>query len=387
MKKPENLKAYVKYMPTAVFCLFIFAVMIMYIVIPDSDFSALEKRSLSDMPKPAVNTALDGSFGKDFETYLADQMPLRTFWVGTNAYYNLFSGRNGQNGVYKAKDDYLMAEPVRDNPLLEKNISYINEFIENVQIPSYVCIVPTSGYIYSNELPAVHYEYNDDDIIEKAHELFRETSEYTKFVDITDKFKELSADEQLYYKTDHHWTSLGAYECYKLLGKAMGFTPTNIRDFEIESHDGFYGTNYSKSALWFTPSESIELWKNTNHSGNSITVSLQDGEDVTVSNSMFFEENLNTQDQYTVFLGGNHAMVRIKNEQYSGDKKLLVLRDSYSHCIAPFLADNYSEIVLIDLRYYKDNVSELVKSEEIDQLLVLYSLDSIVNSTDIAYLF
>lgn len=383
MKKSKN---FLKYTPTFAFCIIIFLIPILYVVIKDSEFSTLEKRKLSQFPTPTVETVFNGQFGKDFETYLNDQMPLRTFFVGTNAYYDQLSGRNGTNGIYNAKDDYLMVTPVEEIPTLENNIKYISEFIENIDTQTYICVVPTSGYIYSNELPANHYEYKDGEIIGKIKNNFTNFKN-AEFIDLIDSFKSLSKGEQLYYKTDHHWTSLGAYECYNILGEHMNFTPTPRDEFTIEKYDNFYGTNYSKSALWFTPSETLEIWDNKNRPENSIKMYITEAGEITVSDELFFRENLDTNDQYTAYLDGNHAMVTITNENAKTDKKLLILRDSYSHCLAPFLADNYSEIVLIDVRYYLNPVSEIVKDKGIDEILILYSLDSIVDSTDIAGIY
>lgn len=383
MKKSKKL---LKYMPTFTFCLLIFLIPVLYLTIKDTDFSPLEKRKLSQFPKPTVETVFNGKFGKDFETYLNDQMPLRTFFVGTNAYYDQLSGRNGMNGIYNAKDDYLMVTPIKETPILENNIKYISEFVETINTPSYICVVPSSGYIYENELPANHCEYNDREIIGKIENNFTNFKN-TKFINIIDSFKSLSKGEQLYYRTDHHWTSLGAYECYRILGGHMNFTPTPQNSFDVEKYDNFYGTNYSKSALWFTPGETLEIWNNTNRPENSLNVAITEAGEVTVAHDVFFRENLNTNDQYTAYLDGNHAKVTIQNPNAEKNKKLLILRDSYSHCLAPFLADNYSEIILIDVRYYLNPVSEIVKSEGIDEILILYSLDSIVNSTDIAGIY
>ena len=382
----KQTKKFLKYMPTFVFCLVLFIIPVLYLCIADSDFSALEKRKLSRFPTPTVETVFSGEFGKAFETYLNDQMPLRTFFVGTNAYYDQISGRNGMNGIYKAKDNYLMVTPIEETSTLDNNLRFLGEFIESSNVPNYVCIVPTSGYIYNDKLPLNHAEYKDDKIIDKVQKNI-ESVPNGNVINITDKFKELSSQEQLYYKTDHHWTATGAYECYKILGEKMNFTPTPKTSFKVESYDNFYGTNYAKSALWFTPSESIELWVNQDRPSNSVKLYINEGGELTVSNDLFFRENLKTSDQYTAYLDGNHGIVTIKNDNSSSDKRLLILRDSYSHCLAPFLADNYSEIVLADVRYYLSPVSEILKKENIDEVLIIYSLDSIVNSTDIAGIY
>lgn len=385
--KKLKFKNLTKYMPSVGFCFIIFSVFIMFLVVPKKDYSPQEKRSLSDMPNFSMESLLNGDFGKDFETYLADQMPMRTAFVGLNSYYELCSGRNGSNGIYKAQDNYLFTTPVNYNDGFDKNIGYINEFAENIDSQAYMCIVPTSGYIMSEKLPIIHYEYNDDKLIDMAKDSLEKLNSKIEFVDITETFQIKSDSEQLYYKTDHHWTSQGAYECYTVLGDEMGFAPTEKSQFNIESFEGFYGTSYGKGAWWNCQSESIEVWKNKNHTTDTINVGIFENGELLSSNSMFFMDNMETDDKYTTFLDGNHGLVTITNNSLENGDSLLILRDSYTHCLAPFLADNYSKIILVDLRYYKDSVSELVKSNNIDQVLVIYGIDNIVNGTDIAYLF
>lgn len=373
-------------MPTVVFCAFIFVTFILYIILPKNSYSAEEKRNLQSMPEPTVDKILNGEFEQDFETFLSDQMPFRTFFVGTNAYCSLYSGQNGSNGIYKGSDGYLFTKPVEYNELLDKNISYIAEFAEKTEIPTYMCIVPTSGYIMQNNLPKNHYEYKDNDLINTTKNDLKKADSNIHFIDLIPSFTEKSNSEQLFYKTDHHWTSSGAYTAYEIIADVMGLNATPKSEFNITTHNDFYGTSYAKSALWLTKPDTIELWKNKNHTDSTISVYIKDGQKEINSNTMFFDENLLTDDKYTAFLDGNHGYVKITNNDNKNSKKLLIIRDSYAHSLAPFLADNYSEITLIDLRYYKSPVSSLIKDQSIDETLILYGLDTITTDTNIAYL-
>lgn len=381
-----NIKNLFKYMPTVVFCLFIFIMSIMFLLLPKNEYSSQEKRKLSSIPEITFEKFFSGDFGREFETYLSDHMPFRSFFVGTNAYYDLYSGRNGSNGIYSGGENYLFTKPVQYDENMDRNISYIDEFADRTGLPVYMCIVPTSGFIMQNELPANHYEYKDDEIMDIIKSDLKKYGDNIKFIDLISSFSDQASSAQLFYKTDHHWTSEGAYNGYSAIAKSMGFVPTNKEQFKIENYNGFYGTSYAKSALWFSEPDTIEIWENKNHTDNTITVTIKDGKDEITSNTMFFKENLKTEDQYTTFLNGNHGYVKITNNENKNGKKLLIIRDSYAHCLAPFLADNYEEIVLIDLRYYKISVSAAAKSEEVNEVLVLYGLDSIVNDTDIRYL-
>ena len=150
--------------------------------------------------------------------------------------------------------------------------------------------------------------------------------------------------------------------------------------FTVESFDGFYGSTYSRSGLWLTKGESVELW----NAGGSFRVT--NGESETVSNDLFYRQRLEELDKYTVYLDGNHSLVRIENTEAQGKGKLLVIRDSYANCLGTFLAHSYESVVLVDLRYYKNPVSELLAAEEFTDVLICYSLGNFMTDTNMIFL-
>ncbi len=381
--KIKNIKNIVKYLPTVFFCLFIFAFMIVYFVLPKEEYSAQEKKKLSQFPELTAERLLNGDFQNDVDTYLSDHVAARNFFVGFSADYELLTGRNGSKGIYLGSDSYLFPKPTKDSETLSQNAGYIKEFADYSEIPVYMTLIPSSGYINNSKLPANHEEYNDGELIDSFR---NKLGDNITFIDVTEAFAQKASDEQLYYKTDHHWTTLGAYECYSLLGESMGYAPLNESDFLKESISGFYGTSYSKSALWSIPSDDIELWSNKNQSSGSVNVEINDGGEIKTSNSYFFREQLENDDKYPVFLDGNHSLVKITNTNADGGK-LVVVKDSYAHAIVPFLSQNYSEIIMADLRYYKKDISALAEEENADAVLILYSLDNMATDNNIAYLY
>lgn len=378
-----------RHLPSIIFCAFIGIMMILFFVLPKADYSSSEKRYLQSFPELNTSTFFSGQFGKDYEKFLSDHTAGRNFFVGLNAYYNLYSGRNGASGVYKSANDYLINDPVEEEILkdgekssLVTNVEVLNDFTAQNNLNTTFMVVPSTGYIMYNTLPANHYTYRDD----KYFQQIQSASTNMDFVDIRNTFKEKASDTQLFYKTDHHWTTPGAYIAYTELCKALGLAPTAEDNFNKKTYSDFYGTTYSTSAFWFNSPDNIEVWTNKALDSNSISVEIKEGEEVDTYNDMFFYSHLKKDDKYPVFLDGNHAYEKITNSKCTNGKKLLILKDSFAHSLTPFLADHYSEIIMIDPRYYKAPVSDIVKQEGITDALVLYSMENLYTDTDIKWI-
>ena len=164
-KHMESSKSVCRHLPSFVFIIFIFGFAIWFLINPKADYSSSEKRYLQKFPTVTVNSVLDGKFGTDFEKYFADHFPMRTQWVGANAYFNLSVGNNGADGVYNCKNGYLINKPILDTDTLESNVQTIADFAKSVDVPVTVTLVPSTGYIANDVLPAVHDTYTDDEKI------------------------------------------------------------------------------------------------------------------------------------------------------------------------------------------------------------------------------
>ncbi len=380
----DDKSRYGKYAPAFVFLIFIFGMAVWFLLNPKSEYSSSEKRYLQQFPEISVNKVLDGSFGTEFESYFADQFPARSFWVGLNAYYTLDTGNNGANGVYNCNNGYLINKPVSTNNKLEKNVSAIVKFKNSIDVPVTVMFAPSTGYVTDNVLPAVHDKYNDDNYFEQTSKTLSENG--IAFTDLRKTFKEAYADgNQLYYKTDHHWTTLGAYTAYQKLCEQLNINPAPKEKFDIKSYGGFYGTTYSTSGFWFTQPDSIQIWDNAENTDKNIKVKISEGTNTDEFGSMYFYNHLDEDDKYPVFIDGNHALTEITNSNAKGGTILLV-KDSFSHSLAPFLAENYSKIILVDMRYYKMSVSQIVEQEKPEQVVFLYGIDNIATDTDLVWI-
>ncbi|MCH5170813.1 MAG: hypothetical protein J1F24_05955 [Oscillospiraceae bacterium] len=362
-----------------VFILFIFSFVIMILVLPKKDFSETEKRSLAEFPKITLESVKNGEFTDGFEKYLSDHFPFRNAFIGIDAYFGFALGKSGENGIYCAKDGYLITEPSAfDEAKMLKNAGYIEKFIEKTNIPSSVIIIPQAGYVLSEKLPANHKEYNDSAIFDCA----KSTIKSANFIDVRDVFESQKADMQIYYKTDHHLTSKGSMLVYNEFCKAKGIEAQSFS--LIKSVDGFYGTTYSKSGFWLKKGDTIEIYGCD--FGNKYNVTIDDGKGATTFDSLYFDSHLEDKDKYPVFLDGNHAFVRIHNENVNNGKKLLLVKDSYAHCFTTFAIENYEEIVMVDLRYYKKSMNKLIEAEDFTEALFMFGAENISTSTDLAWL-
>lgn len=370
-----------KALPAAVFVIFIAVMCVLFICLPKKEYSPSEKRILEQAPAFSGEKLISGEFGERFEKFLSDQFAGRNLWVGVASYYQYGIGNNGANGIYQGSDGYLINDP-EDMSGLMRNIGFIEEFAGHVDVPATVLIAPSTGYICSDKLPAVHKPYHDDEYFEKI----ADTLNTADFVDIRDAFKEAYAGGgQLYYKTDHHWTAYGAYTAYTALADALGYTANDQSAYEITSYPGFYGTTYSSSGFWMTDPDDIEVWDNKANDGH-LKVAITDNGETTEQDEMFYYSHLEEDDKYPVYLDGNHPYTVITNDNATSDEKLLVVKDSFAHSLTPFLADHYAEIIMVDMRYYTNPLPELVESAGVDRVLFLYSIDNLATDDKIAFI-
>ena len=379
MDNKNKIRFKTEYLPGVVFILFLAVMGVMYILLPKQNYSPLEKRYLSEFPEFSFENLLEGEYTQGIEDFLADNTPFRAGFVGVNSYYNLLIGNNGANGVYLGKNGMLIEKPVDENNNLQRNIERIKSFAESESVPVNMLVVPSKGYIYNENLPFNSLKYKDKEYFAYIENTL---ADKVNFVNILEKFDLKAEKEKLFYNTDHHWTSAGAYLGYENICEAIGLEAKEKTDFTIESYPDFYGTSYTTSAYYLTSRESIEVWRDKNTGGGAL-VEIIEGSKSDKYDNMFFDDNLKADDKYTVYLDGNHSMVKIHNGAADSNKKLLLIKDSFAHCLAPFLSYNYSDIVMIDLRYYKLPVSDLIKEENCDDILFVYGIDNICTSTDI----
>ena len=354
------------------FILYIGIMIALNIITPDRVFSDSENRNLEQRPKFTFDKLIHGKFTKDYEKYVADQFTMRDFFIGVKSDVERVTGKKENNGVYIGSDGYLMQKfNMPEEKKIKEKMNGINSFSASIpKTNKYFMLVPGSVEILSGKLPS--FAPCDDErlYLDKVKGYLDKD---INFVDVYDTLN-CKKDEYIFYKTDHHWTSKGAYYAYNKLCTDMNIKPHDESYFDIKKvTDEFYGSLYSKGGFRHINPDSIELY--IPKADEECKVDYVD-ENRTL-NSIYDMDCLNKKDKYTVFLGGNHSLVKITSNA-SNKKKLLVVKDSYANSFIPFLTGHYSEIYVVDLRYYNEDLKDLVNKNKINDILFLYSAGNFI---------
>jgi len=339
---------------------------------PYQEFSASENRFLANMPEFSWASLVSGEFTGDFETFLTDQFPLREFWVSVKSDTERLLQKKENNGVYFAKDHSLIER--FDQPDLSKslqNLSYIAEFVERIPLLVRIAWIPTATEIQRHKLPSFASPPDQAAYVQTLLQGVSNSSSYFG----SELWQGLyeNAQDDLYFNTDHHWTALGAYRFYQTLMPFLGYEPYSEDSFQREIvNQEFFGTLDAKAGGGYAQADQIERWQLVDpNTSPTFEVLIPDSDHS--GDSFFFPERLLEKDKYTYYLDGNHALTILRNQDLPQGNRLLLIKDSFSHVLAPFLAYHYAEVHLLDLRYYNRSVDEYLTEQQIDEVLILYS--------------
>ncbi len=359
-----------------IFLAFITAFLILLMVSPDKEFSEQENRYLQQRPVFTLARLFDGSFTEEFESYITDNFPLRDRWIGLKSRIEVLLGKTENNGVFICGDGTLIARFDKpDMKLVDENISAVQMLSQNTDAKVYFALIPTAAAVWDYKLPENAPGCDQKALI--AYIYSKLDKDKLSCVDIYSALYE-HKDEYIYYRTDHHWTSLGAYYGYCAFAETLGYEAQALSDFDpVTMTDDFYGTVYSSSGVRWVKPDSIDIY-----------VAPYDG--VTVMNypkssaekgEVYDYSYLDKKDKYAMFFGGNTPRLVISTGKEGG--KLLLLRDSYADSEVPFLFDSFSEIHMLDLRYYRSSVSDYIKENGIGTVLVSYGLSNFTTDTSV----
>ncbi len=347
---------------------------------PDKTFSESENRILTQKPDIDIDTIVSGEFAQEYEDYINDQFVGRDKWIKIKTNIELATGKDIINGVYIGEDDYLIEKKKAgeiDTEQAQKNADRLVQFIKENRDKLgkrrvFAMLIPAPSYILGEKLPKFADTYTGDDYIEQI-----KTELGDNFLDCREELKS-HKDEYIFYRTDHHWTTHGAYYSYKIWVQGMGGRAFPKESFNIENvAEDFYGTIEAKINLQRTP-DSIAIYKNKNEYRVTYNDNYDmEGNPLEPQNTMYDYSRLETKDKYSFFLRGNNALVEIDKQLHPDIKNkrtLLIIKDSYAHCFAPFTTMHFDRVIMADLRYLNEPISALIERYNITDILVIYNV-------------
>ncbi len=391
------------WIPVIAFLALIFGGMIWGLLKPDQAYSDTENRYLASRPEFSWESLFAGSYTQDYESYITDQFPERDRWIGLKTRTEMLLGKAETKNVWLADDDYLIVDyPASDfegeqagqnRDTLAQALAYYTDKLGGDHVR--VLLAPTSSQILRDKLPAHSPVYDQSEYLEEVIEASREAlaaagtegGAESLFVKAEEALS-AHAGEYIYYRTDHHWTTLGAYYAYCAWAKSMGFAPAADPGLRAVAED-FWGTTYSR----------------LHAGGRADVISVYDTDTaVTLTHNLtertagFYDwDALATRDKYAVFLGGNDGLLEIDKtgaeenadaqeaEQAQGmeggaeeskESVLLVVKDSFANSFIPYAMEHFDRIVVVDLRYMNMSLRQLAEQYGVTDLLVLYSVQA-----------
>ena len=358
------------------FSVYLTVVFVMNLIIPDRPFSDKENRFLQPFPSFSAASVTDGTFSSRFEEYCSDHFIGRDVWIALKARLELLQGKNENNGVFLCQGERLI-EPltVPEPEEVQRRIESVNSFAGRVSVPVVLGLIPTQAEIYSELLPSGVKNASQSALISAVYKS-TETESCADIIGALESYK----NDYIFYRTDHHWTTLGANRAYAVLTDLLGIPERSDFDRRVVSTD-FCGTSYSSSGFFWIRPDTMEIYIN---SSKDVVAERYESGNVRIT-GLYDDSMLETKDKYRYFLGGNCARIVLRTGK-EDLPSLLIIRDSYADSLVPFFLQDYSEIHLLDLRYYRDPPAEYVSQYGIDSVLILYSTENFLNDSGIMLL-
>lgn len=335
-------------------------------IVPDRLFSESENRILASKPEFSREALLQGTYTENYETYVTDQFVGRDKWISVKTCLDILLQKKDINGVYLAEDNCLIEQhKPEDYPeeLEEEKLALLEKLVQRWDAT--VMLVPTADNILTDKLPEYAPYYDETDLLARVKDLVGEE----RYVDAYTALRE-HRNEEIYYRTDHHWTSLGAYYGYRAWLDTVRKVPL-IRDAEGRETvaEDFLGTLHSRIRLPME-GDKIQYYVDTEYKPVTVTYDFKRATD-----SFYEEKYLDTKNKYGYFLDDNHAFVEIQTS-YPNGRTLFVIKDSYANCMIPMLARHYEKVYVLDLRYFNGRLFDFMEKYEGERgmdVLVLYN--------------
>jgi len=381
MKKDRQRKVQEK-LVGIIFILTLFLFLIINVIVPDREKSVQENRMLATKPKFRLSSLISGDYDEKFEAYMDDQFVGRDMWRKLKVMVDRIGGSRLENGVYIGTNGQLLEQiEVADENHLAANIKAIKSFSESQsKIPVRMMLVPDAANVLNHSLPALA---KPEDQTQMFSMVRKDLGDSVEWIDVSTELNKHKT-EKIYYKTDHHWTTLGAFYAFQAAAPSLGIEGDlsgNYVSYAVS--DSFNGMLASKSGVNLGEKEQIDIYVPTEEDTDLIVDYVDEGKR---STSLYDSSKLKEKDQYTVFLGGNSSLLDIRTVSTS-TKRLLLVKDSFANSFIPFLTPYYREIVVVDPRYYSGTINDLMDSYRISEVLFLYSGNTFFKDNNISGVF
>ena len=381
MKKDRQRKVQEK-LVGIIFILTLFLFLIINVIVPDREKSVQENRMLATKPKFRLSSLISGDYDEKFEAYMDDQFVGRDMWRKLKVMVDRIGGSRLENGVYIGTNGQLLEQiEVADENHLAANIKAIKSFSESQsKIPVRMMLVPDAANVLNHSLPSLA---KPEDQTQMFSMVRKDLGDSVEWIDVSTELNKHKT-EKIYYKTDHHWTTLGAFYAFQAAAPSLGIDgDLSGKYVSYTVSDSFNGMLASKSGVNFGEKEQIDIYVPTEEDTDLIVDYVDEGKR---STSLYDSSKLKEKDQYTVFLGGNSSLLDIRTVSTS-TKRLLLVKDSFANSFIPFLTPYYREIVVVDPRYYSGTINDLMDSYRISEVLFLYSGNTFFKDNNISGVF
>lgn len=376
LRKKETFrknKTVIQIITLVIFAVLILTADILLIADHGKTFSDTENRMLQTAPPLTGAELVSGKFMSRFEDFTEDQIFARNFWINYKLSADKLIGKRDSNGVFLGKQGYLIEDikhPIEKN--FNRNLDAIYDFASSREENVVMAMIPNEAYICPELLPPGAPVMDQGIILKAMQEKLDGVLDFVKVRNALSAHR----NEKIYFKSDHHWTSLGARYAFEEIAPHIGIESPSANYRILPVSDSFTGTMASSSGD-FSISDTIEIYIPENCPQYVVEYV---GEDRPRTSSIYVPEALETNNQYEVFLGGNFPLITINTTAKAG-RRLLLLKDSYANAFVQFLLPYYDMIQIVDPRYYSDDLANLIKMNDITDILFLYNVNTFVEDS------
>ncbi len=353
------------------------------LVWPKRDMIELENRKAAQFPAFSVEALLDGRWQSGFARWMQDQFLLRDAWINTQrAADEIVFQKAEEGGILLGKDQWMFTKlfTIDDATRQQtaKNVQAVAEFAARYPGKVTFLLAPSASVIYPEALPAGAPMADENALLD---DIFAQVGESAAVIDLREPFT-ARRDEYLYFKTDHHWTTNGAYRAYEQFCALKGLTPFDRDAHEAVTVEDFQGTHYSATRLWDVENDTITYYPLPNQMTIYNITGEAQYEPMTTEN-LINTDKFATRDKYAAFLDGNNGYSVIEGD---GEGSILVVKDSYANSFIPYLTANYEKIGVVDFRNFKYGLDSTIEREGYDEVLILYNFQTFIADTDLIYI-